>query len=67
MENNKKKILIDEDFLEDKMTYEKLVNMPSDEMIDYPKETDDSMMKFVALSVTVMAIVICSLILFHLI
>ena len=33
MENNKKKILIDEDFLEDKMTYEMLVNMPSDESI----------------------------------
>ena len=45
----KKKITIEED----KMTYEKLVNTEiGDEIIDYPKETNDNMMIFVAVSGT---------------
>lgn len=54
---------------DEKITYEKLVNTDSefDEIIDYPKETDDSMIKFVAVSIIVMAIIFGSLLLFHLI
>ena len=56
-----------EDKMEEKITYEKLVNVESDEIVDYPKETNDDMMKFVAISIIVMAIIFGSLLLFHLI
>lgn len=54
---------------EEKMTYEKLINMEGDvpEIVAYPNESSDSMMKFVALSIITMAIVFGSLLLFHLI
>lgn len=56
-----------EENMEEKITYEKLVNVESDEIVDYPKETNDDMMKFVAISIIVMAIIFGSLLLFHLI
>ena len=56
-----------EDKMEEKITYEKLVNVESDEIVDYPKETNDDMMKFVAISIIIMAIIFGSLLLFHLI
>ena len=50
------------------ITYEKLINTErDDEIIDYPKETNDDMLKFVIVSIVIMAIVFGSLLLFHLI
>lgn len=54
---------------EEKMTYEKIINMDSDvpEIVDYPSGSNDNMMSFVAVSIIIMAIVFGSLLLFRVI